>query len=480
MFRALLAAYVLGGLTFVPLLVVSLIVFVIHTSPPIDDATSPGISANTKPKASDELTASEQPTVPDTAKSLQGWVTARRTFLETAAEGSYVNQMVRSFLDARSKDPKRTRPKDSFFAVLKGSVLYLYEDELMTDCWAAIQLSSYEVSIHPDDGLDGELFARRNAIQLHLKPTSEDDDEVKLPTLTKEMKLGDDSDTSIERQQVEQFIENISGSWPSEPPEPAHTPAHADDALFDRTKPWFIFVKPNTRMEDWYLALLHHSHHPSGTPLFQPLLPIFTTEDMETLVSTLDSQPDPIPMRWLNALIGRLFFSIYKTAALEEFIISRTMRKLSKVKRPSFLTDIVIREASVGNTAPLLSKPMLKELTKEGEASVELGFHYKGEVRLTFEATASINLGQRFKSYTVKFVLAVVIKEIKGNVLLRVKRPPSNRVWYAFTSMPKLELEVVPVVSDRQIKWSMILKPIESMIKDVVSIAVLLQLHKKN
>ncbi|KAF9513893.1 hypothetical protein BS47DRAFT_910639 [Hydnum rufescens UP504] len=344
----------------------------------------------------------------------------------------------------------------------------------MTDCWAAIELSSYDVSLHPDGGLDGELFARRNAIELRLKPSAEDEEEVKLPSLPKNIKLGDDSDASSEQQQVEQFLETISGSWPSEPPETAHAPAPADDALFDRTKPWFIFVKSNTRMEDWYLALVHHSLHPSGTPPLQPLVPIFTTDDMETLVSTLDSQPDPIPMRWLNALLGRLFFGVYKTASIEEYIISRTMRKLSKIKRPSFLNDIVVREASVGNVAPLFSKPMLKELTKEGEASVELGFHYKGEVRLTVQATASINLGSRFKSYTVKLVLAIVIKELQGNVLVRLKSPPSNRIWYGFTSMPKLELEVVPVVSDRQIKWSMVLKPIESMLRDVVQDSIVL------
>ncbi|KAF8316709.1 uncharacterized protein EI90DRAFT_3134315 [Cantharellus anzutake] len=99
---------------------------------------------------------------------------------------------------------------------------------------------------------------------------------------------------------------------------------------------------------------------------------------------------------------------------------------------------------------------MLKQLTKEGDASVEMGLHYKGEVRITVEATATINLGARFKPYTVKL------------------SPPSNRLWYAFTTMPKLEVEVEPVVSDRQIKWSMILKPIESMLKDVITESIVL------
>ncbi|WVR06287.1 hypothetical protein IAU60_003317 [Kwoniella sp. DSM 27419] len=366
--------------------------------------------------------------ITDDSASVASGATATSTY------SSRIAQTYRSMVEARAAGA----PKDYYYCVLKGPVLFVYEDENANNCLAALDISNHLVRVERDDGQafdgkDGEMFAKRNAIVLR---TASQEGKHGLSVVAKGMQA------ETENKEVEK-------------------------------RPFFLFTKSNTIMEDWYIGLLTVSSQSPTTDH------IYDQHNMRVLVDTIDTEPDPIPMRWFNAMLGRVFFALYKTDALEQFIIGKIMKKLKKVNRPSFLGPIVVSEVNVGTTAPIFSKPMLKNLTVEGDAAFEVHMQYRApaslpesHVKITIGTTATIPTG--FKPLVMDLVLAVVLKSLEGNLLVQIKRPPSNRVWYGFTKPPKMDIEIRPVVGDRKIQLNMVLKAIEKQLRDVIAESVVL------
>ena len=219
--------------------------------------------------------------------------------------------------------------------------------------------------------------------------------------------------------------------------------------------------------EDFYFALLNNQS--KGKPDSPPEPQQFGVRDIVTLVQKLHSSEEHLQTRWLNAIIGRLYLAIYKTPQMEDFIRTKLTKKISRVRKPNFITKLALQKIQTGNGAPFITNPRLRDLTVDGDCTVECDLLYTGNFRIEIAATARIDLGPRLKAREVDLVLAATCKSLEGHLLLRIKPPPSNRFWYTFEKPPKLDLTIEPVISSRQITYTLVLKAIESRIREVMA-----------
>ena len=340
----------------------------------------------------------------------------------SAESPSVYQSMYRSIFDRKQPltlDPGKAngramkRARNVFFVVLRHGHLMLYEDFEQVEVKHVISLEHHDVGLYAggDTIPEGELWIKRNAIRL--------------------------SKRSRHRQET--------------------------------SKPFFLFSDNCSEKEDFYFALLRNqdvgrepSDRTSRPTQFDP-------SHVIGLVKRLHSSEEQLQTRWFNGLIGRLFLAIYRNADTEDFVRKKITKKIARVKKPAFLSDIVLRKIDLGESAPQLLNPRLKDLTIDGDCCVEGDLRYTGNLRLEIAATARLDLGARFKAREVNLVLAVVVKKLHGHALLKFKPPPSNRIWVTFEQMPDMELSIEPIVSSRQITYGVILRAIESRIREVLA-----------
>lgn len=144
---------------------------------------------------------------------------------------------------------------------------------------------------------------------------------------------------------------------------------------------------------------------------------------------------------------------------IENVIKEKIKDKLSKVN-VSFLDDFVINDLKLGNIPPLLSNPRIVKMDLEGD--LEVHFDIVFDSHFTLNVSTLMNLLN--KNYPIE--LKLDIKKIKGTIMFIFKKPPSNRVWYTFKSIPLLEMEIDPVIVNKSLSYNKILKPLKNKILD--------------
>ena len=238
--------------------------------------------------------------------------------------------------------------------------------------------------------------------------------------------------------------------------------------------PFYLFSENCSDKEDFWHALLHNQESKLEGSVDLPKSQLFDTEDMIKLIRQIHLSEENSQTRCLNALIGRVFLSLYKTSHIENFVRMKITKKMARAAKPVFVKSLGLEKIEMGSSAPSFSNLKLKEMTVDGTLTIEADMRYTGNFKLVIAAMARIELGSRFKPREVNLLLAGIFKKVEGHVLLRIKPPPSNRIWMSFETIPKIEMSIEPVVSSRQITYGVILRAIESRVREVIADTIVL------
>ena len=451
-------AFLLGfvfGLLFVPVLLVLVFLHAYFTlpiqhescsndllDPRKDSLRRPGDDDVAIPSATDEL-AAELQRRGDPADGAAGYFAVSREYTPMGLNGkpperttpagqviavespSVYQSMYRSIFERKEKptiEPKREndkpvkRARNIFFVVLEHGHLMLYEDKSQMDPLYVISLEQFEISIW--DGSDqiipeSELWVKRNAIRLSRKP--------------------------------------VVDQKGSDPP------------------PFFLFSENMSEKEDFYFAMLRNQEKLADVGSRPPSAQQFETKHIIKLVQVLHSSEEHLQTRAINALINRIFLALYKTPEAEQLLRKKITKKIARVQRPNFITRIALEKIDAGEGAPFFTKPHLKDLNISGDTCLEADVEYNGNFKIEVAATARIDISTKLKPREVEMLLAVVVKKVSGHAYLKIKPSPSNRVWFTFSEMPRIDLDIQPIVSSRQITYGIILRTIESTIMKTVA-----------
>ena len=271
---------------------------------------SSGVDA-AQQSASDALTTTSDAAA---AASAQNVGSAASTAAVTSSSSGWSTSLAtsyRTFMDSRKQDAAAKKSsssskgiKDRYFAVLRGPTLLLYEDEEQLDSGLRIiiKLPLHDVDVFPRNLIDGELFMKRNAIRL-------------TPILPAGGSAHHESPSVIRRP-----VSNSSNAA-ANPANGADTASQAAENFTEAHggyQPYYLFPAINHDKEDWLHSLVASSRM-IHDDLVQKDADLFRPEDVSHFVESIDDQPDSIPVRWLNAIIGRLFFSVYRGLPLGPF-----------------------------------------------------------------------------------------------------------------------------------------------------------------
>ncbi|KAI9259729.1 putative integral membrane protein conserved region-domain-containing protein [Helicostylum pulchrum] len=323
---------------------------------------------------------------------------------EQALPDASIGDMVKSYISGKAS---KRESANVYFAVLKYSTLYLYDSEKQLDSKGVIMLNHHTVRTHPADLQDFELFSKPHLIKL------------------------------VNKEEGASYYINCN-------------------RCIDK--------------EDWFFAFIKATKLSQPNQQQQQDKTHFDQSAMNHLITMVHSDQHHFQTQWLNAILGRIFFGVYRTKDIKEALYKKIVSKLDKInaKRPPFLGEITVRSVDPGHALPRFTQPKLLGLSPTGELSAEAHLQYDGGFRVEIETVLKWKYSDLLRPLTIDLVLGITLKEIEGKFLMKIKEPPTNRFWYGFYECPKMEWKVEPVVWEKRVGYSVVVKAIETKIQEFI------------
>jgi hypothetical protein len=255
---------------------------------------------------------------------------------------------------------------------------------------------------------------------------------------------------------------------------------------------YYLFCETNISKEEWFLALRNatvvfgdrdkpvslletESEEEKGKKATLKQNLVDFAHDWASLTGHI-SNIENSELKCLNAIFCRIFLGLYQKEATKNFFVQKILKKAHKVNKPSILGDILVREFNLGACQPLFSNSRLLHISDDGGLEAEIDVVYHGGVKVVIETEAMLPYLATLmnKNFKLPLVLSIYLKRLSGRLRIRVRQHPTNRLWLGFIEPPEMKVAVDPIVSDKRIKFNIILQAIERKIQEAMMEAAVL------
>lgn len=224
----------------------------------------------------------------------------------------------------------------------------------------------------------------------------------------------------------------------------------------------YIYAVNCSEKEDWYTAFSGACRDKSFIKSHKYHIPTFESHIKDIQSPLLDQGS-----QWFNALLIRMFINSCMSINFEKMILEKLNRKTSRLRKPFFVGDVIVKQVELGTNIPLLSKCQLHSFEFSGEVNVSADILYTGGFQVVITTTARLEL-PKMKPIIIPLLLSILVQRISGRILLRIKAPPTDRIWIGFYELPNMHLKIDPIISTKSISLAMVNSIIQKRIEDIV------------